>query len=149
MLNVCFAFVKFGCWPSSCDKRGIYLLCGIGWRWVDYTGSQASNAAQRWVCGEGLCLQRHLSSALFLSPSLQCPKEKGRYWARLEACLGQCCGRTARDMPVTTGLHPNLGTHVVCHCSPCLTLPSPGGQRMGTEGSAVATLPMLGWGHGS
>lgn len=94
-------------------------------------------------------MQRRPSSALFLSPSLRCPAEKGRCGAGLEACPGQRCGRTARDTPVTTGLCAHLDTHVVCHCSPCLTLPSPGGQWMGTEGSAVTALPTLGSGQGS
>lgn len=46
-------------------------------------------------------------------------------------------------MPVTTGLRANLGPRVVCHCFPCLLLPSPGGTVLGTEGSAAAALPIL------
>lgn len=79
---------------------------------------------------------------LFLSPALWCLVEKGRCRAGLEARPEQCCGRRAGDMPVTTGLRANLGPRVVCHCFPCLLLPSPGGTVMGTEGGAAAALPM-------
>lgn len=80
---------------------------------------------------------------LFLSPAPRCLVEKGRCRPGLEARPEQRCGRRAGDMPVTTGLRANLGPRVVCHCFPCLLLPSPGGTVLGTEGSAAAALPML------
>lgn len=101
-------------------------------------GLQASRAgfvARGFDCTDALV-------QLFLIPAPRCLVEKGRCRPGLEAQPEQRCGRRAGDMPVTAGLRANLGPRVVCHCFPCLLLPSPGGTVLGTEGSAAAALPM-------
>jgi len=116
------------------------------WRSVDSPGSQASSAARGWVCGEGLWLQRRLSPAL-PQPRSAAPGGEGKGLGRAGGNSRPGLRRDSRGHAADHGVAPELGTRVVCHCSPRPALPSPGGQRTGSAGSAAATLPVLGSGR--